>query len=164
VVFSSDLGRCLETTKILFPQRIPEIISDFREMNFGKWEGKTYIELANDPLYEKWINDFYMFQPPEGESFKDFSQRVTRGWIKVKTRLDELQKSRATIVTHGGVVKYLLSQFAPDTKDFWEWKVPHGGGYELLWPKEAWKGGERCTLLREVPLMGKQHGSESIMN
>lgn len=162
VIFSSDLGRCMETTKLLFPQKRPELISEFREMNFGKWEGKTYIELVNNPLYAKWLADFSSVHPPEGEAFQDFCQRVDRGWMRVKDRLMVLQENHAIIVTHGGVINYLLMKYGPVPMDFWQWKVPHGGGYQLVWQKEDWRSGERCTLLREVPLMENQDGSESI--
>ena len=58
------------------------------------------------------------------------------------------------IVTHGGVIRYLLSTYGSiEKRDFWEWKVSHGNGFELVWAsKDAFRRGDRCTLLREVPL------------
>ena len=40
---------------------------------------------------------------------------------------------RVAIVTHGGVIRYLLSKLVPEKRDFWEWKVPHGQGFELVY-------------------------------
>ena len=40
------------------------------------------------------------------------------------------------IVTHGGVIRYLLSKLSPRNGDFWEWKVPHGNGFELVMVKQ----------------------------
>lgn len=158
MVFSSDLGRCLATAAILFPRKTPEIIRELRELHFGEWEGKTYSELVQDVLYEQWLNDFYSVRPPEGESFQEFAQRVNDGWEKVKNALEENNQTRATIITHGGVIKYLLSQIAPEEKEFHDWKVPHGNGFELKWNKDGWRRGERCISLQEVPLMANPNG------
>ena len=57
-VVTSDLKRCLQTSNILFPAHEPIPMREFREMNFGPWEGKTYADLAGDPQYEKWIGDY----------------------------------------------------------------------------------------------------------
>ena len=57
------------------------------------------------------------------------------------------------IVTHEGVIRYLLSKLGPEKRYFWDWKVPHGNGFELLWSsKEAFRRGERCNLLQAAPL------------
>ena len=66
--------------------------------------------------------------------------------------VEERFKSLA-IVTHGGVMRYLLSKLSPEKRDFWEWKVPHGQGFEFVWSSnEAFRRGDRCNLLRVVPL------------
>ncbi|MCM3584418.1 histidine phosphatase family protein [Mesobacillus maritimus] len=158
LVFSSDLGRCLTTAKSLFPSGYPEKVTEFRELHFGVWQGKTFEDLSGDPQYEQWLQDFCSVTPPEGESYKEFAKRVDCGWQKVRGSLHVHQQNRATIITHGGVIKYLLSQFAPEEKAFWDWKVPHGNGFELIWQKDGWKRGERCILLQEVPLMANLNG------
>ena len=71
-VVTSDLKRCLQTSNILFPDQAPEVWSEFREMNFGQWEGKTYAELAGDPHYEAWIKDHFAGEPPDGEGYGRF--------------------------------------------------------------------------------------------
>lgn len=158
LVFSSDLGRCLATAAILFPRKSPEIITELRELHFGEWEGKTYAELVHDVLYKQWLNDFSAVKPPAGESYQEFALRVNDGWEKVKKTLEENNQNRATIITHGGVIKYLLSQYAPEKKEFSDWKVSHGNGFELIWNKDGWRRGERCILLQEVPLMANPNG------
>lgn len=158
LVFSSDLGRCLATAAILFPRKAPNLLPEFRELHFGRWEGKTYAELFHDVLYEQWLNDFSAVCPPEGESYQEFTFRVNGGWEKVKKTLESNNQDRATIISHGGVIKYLLSQFAPEEKEFSDWKVPHGNGFELAWNKNGWRRGERCISLQEVPLMANPNG------
>ncbi|MGP4079495.1 histidine phosphatase family protein [Pseudalkalibacillus sp. R45] len=156
--FSSDLRRCIHTSKLLFPTKDPIYLSEFREMNFGKWEKKTYPQLKDLSDYQRWLSDPFTHSPPDGELFSNFQCRVQTGWNKIVNRMFDANCSRAAVVTHGGVIRLLLREFAPIGKEFWEWTVPHGIGLQLIFEKEALRRGERCTLLREVPIMAKGHG------
>lgn len=155
---SSDLNRCLHTMKLLFPTIVPETVTEFREMQFGIFQGKTYEQLQGDISYQKWLNDPVVFSPPNGESFTEFANRIDRGWECVCHFVMEKNVSHPFIVTHGGVIKYLLSRFAPVEKEFWDWSIVHGNGYELLFDLEQLRRGDRCISLREVPLTEKANG------
>ncbi|MCH1626411.1 histidine phosphatase family protein [Ferdinandcohnia quinoae] len=154
--FSSDLPRCMETLRILFPTARPVVLKELREMNFGKWEGKTYEELKEIQEYQDWLANPFEKTPLEGESFEEFSKRIQAGWDRIVA--DCSGCNRIAVMTHGGVIRYLLSQYAPVQKEFWDWQVGHASGYELEFEIDALRRGERCTLLREVPLTEKRHG------
>jgi alpha-ribazole phosphatase len=156
--FSSDLPRCITTANILFPDKNLKHLTDLREMNFGIWEGKTYEDLKELPLYQCWLSDPKTYQPPEGESFGDFTKRVAVGWEKITEEILSQNVKRCAIITHGGVIRYLLSEYAPKDHDFWSWQAPHEYGYELTFSREALRRRNRCTLLLEVPLTAKKHG------
>ena len=156
--FSSDLPRCVETANILFPTNSLKLVPPLREMNFGQWEGKTYEDLKELPLYQRWLSDPTTYCPPEGESFSDFTQRVQSGWEEITREILYGNIERCAIITHGGIIRYLLSEFAPMKNDFWSWQAPHEQGYELIFEREALRRGERCILLREVPLTAKEPG------
>ena len=159
VVVTSDLTRCLQTTEILFPEKESIPFRELREMNFGPWEGKRYEELAGDPQYEKWIGGHFETIVPGVETYSSFSQRIEKGWGSVSKLMTDKKVDSLAIVSHGGVLRYLLSKFAPTERNFWEWQVPHGNGFELIWDsKETFRRGERCTLLREVLLTENQNG------
>jgi alpha-ribazole phosphatase len=158
LVQSSDLGRCQRTAKILFPRNKLEIGKEWRECYFGNWEGRTYEELKDDADYQRWLEDPFLEKVPGGESFEEFSERVDRGWQKLINRMLEEGIRKAALVTHGGVIRYLLSKYGPDGKKFWEWHIPFGKGYELVWNKEELRRGEGCTLLRVAPLMENPGG------
>ena len=152
-IVASDLKRCVQTARILFPDQNVAAMPEFREMHFGRWEGKTYGDLAGDPIYEEWIHNHFNCEPPEGESYPIFADRVEKGWQVVFAQMVEEKFKSLAIVTHGGVMRYLLSKLSPEKRDFWEWSVPHGQGYEFVWSsKEAFRRGDRCNLLRVVPL------------
>nr|WP_251009455.1 histidine phosphatase family protein [Bacillus sp. ISL-39] len=163
-IYSSDLGRCRETANVLFPKAVAEIVPELREINFGDWEGKTYEELRNEEKYKKWLSEPFKISPPNGESFDAFTHRVEKGWEKITRNMVGLQINTAAVVTHGGVIRYLLTVYAPEEKDFWEWSIPYGRGYQLTWSREGLRRGERCISLQEVPLMANQTGSGSTIS
>lgn len=154
----SDLDRCLHTMKLLFPQVEPLTSPEFREMNFGSFQGKTYEELQDDKEYQFWLEDLSCNSPPDGESFIQFSARVAQGWERVIHRILEEGVRRPFIVTHGGVIKHLLSQYAPIKKEFWEWEISNGTGFELMFNIEQLRRRGRCISLQGVPLMESETG------
>lgn len=164
LLFSSDLERCLETARRMFPNAAPVQMRELREMNFGCWEGKVYEELKDDREYQQWLNAPSSIQPPYGESFTEFSFRVMDGWEKMINKVLAENVEKAAIMTHGGVIRLLLTRFAPEVKDFWDWTPAHGKGYKLIWNRKDLRRGERCTLLQEVPLMANPNGSMNIIN
>jgi alpha-ribazole phosphatase len=156
--FCSDLQRCVGTVERLFPTTRPHLLKELREMNFGKWEGKTYDDLKENNLYQQWLTDPYSQCPPDGESLHEFTTRVDSGWEKITDGVLKLNLENCAVVTHGGVIRYLLSRFSPHQKDFWDWQVNHHQGYELIFERESLRRGERCILLLEVPLTANEHG------
>ena len=51
-VLVSPMKRCVETAKIIYPDSKYIICNDFRECDFGIFEGKNYDELKNDSDYQ----------------------------------------------------------------------------------------------------------------
>lgn len=155
---SSDSNRCLQTLELLFPEVQPERFPEFRELNFGDFQGKTYEELKDTESYQQWIADPFGQSPPNGESFGDFTERVDKGWRKIIEQVMEFKIRNPFIVTHGGVIKYLLSKYAPHKREFWDWTISHGCGYELRFYLEELRRGGRCISLQEVPLTENENG------
>jgi len=110
-VFSSPLNRCIETARIIYPDMEPELISDFREMNFGLFEGKNYNDLKDDRRYQNWIDSNGMDAFPEGEDVASFTQRVMEalGEILIDLAGFKGQVTKAALVVHGGTIMAILS-------------------------------------------------------
>ncbi len=72
-----------------------------REIHFGHWEGRTWLELPEvDPEeYAIRQRDPYRWRPRGGESYADLSDRVG-GWLATIER-------DAVVVSHGGVSRAL---------------------------------------------------------
>ncbi|MFA1821990.1 histidine phosphatase family protein [Virgibacillus oceani] len=164
MIFSSPMVRCLQTAEILFPNQKLNIVPDMKEMNFGLFEGKTYEQLKSQKAYINWLSNPFSRRPPHGESYYDFEKRVEIGRKKVAGKIGETEATNAVIVAHGGVIRQLLSTWSASDKPFFEWKIPYGGGYQLIWTKEAFRRGEKCMSLQVVPTTEKLGGSSSVMN
>lgn len=150
LIFSSDLKRSTDTAALLFPEKPAFQMRELREIHFGSWEGKTYEELKEDSHYKNWLNDPFKISPPGGEGFHEFAHRIESGWESIKEEVILAGAKQAAIVTHGGVIRYLLMKFAPDEKPFWEWNIPHGTGWEMTFKEGDFRRGRRCILLQEA--------------
>lgn len=109
IIYSSDLGRCLETSKIINKCLKLKIIktSKLREMNFGDFNGKPNKKF----LKEFDLKDIYK-KTPNGESVYEFEKRV-KSFIKI---LSKKHFEKVLLVTHYGVVNTILKYFKEKSK------------------------------------------------
>lgn len=113
VVWASSLSRAAESARILAPGHAIRLESDFREVDFGRWEGLTREEIAAcDPeLFVAWQRDLARFDYPGGERRSDFRERIARGLDRLRTS----GASFALVVAHKGVVRTLLDLVSGET-------------------------------------------------
>ena len=83
VVYVSPLKRARETASILFPEAVQVVIPGFSEMNFGKFEGRNYKEMENDPDYRAWVDGMCLGKCPGGESREEFCARTCEAFLEV---------------------------------------------------------------------------------
>jgi len=124
-------------------------------MNFGDWEGKKYDELKEDACYQNWLDNWEIHSTPSGESGQLFQERVDVFILDMLDR-DRLTKEKSIILvmTHAGVIRYMLQKFKA-TDSFWESpNITHGKG--LLMKLEEKEGDWVCKCLSEVPLAAKE--------
>lgn len=93
-LFVSPMGRCRETAELLFGDCEQHVIPEFREMDFGLFEGKNYQDLQENARYQAWIDSNGTLPFPEGESREDFIARCRRGFeemlrIAISQSVDE---------------------------------------------------------------------------
>lgn len=104
-IFSSDLLRAKQTAEIISSKLHIEVqfLAMFREVNNGVLAG-----MKNDIAKEKYPNLFWNTlewdeRYPEGESPKEFFERITIAWNEFKERV-RLSHGNVLLVTHGGVI------------------------------------------------------------
>lgn len=102
-VVASPLRRAWQSAWIVGGGRPVQLEPDFREVDFGRWEGMTReeIERADPVLAVEWQSGSDGFEYPGGESRAAFRARVERG-------LERLRASglrSVLVVAHKGVIR-----------------------------------------------------------
>lgn len=67
-VAASPLERCRQTAELLYPGQAPCVFDQFREMDFGAFEGHNYEELKADVRYQAWIDSNGTLPFPQGRA------------------------------------------------------------------------------------------------
>lgn len=156
VLFSGPMKRCLETVGILYPGQTPIVIPEWKEMDFGAFEGHNYQELSGNPAYQRWIDSGGTLPFPEGESREEFIRRSVAGYKKMVYHMKRIWERSAvseqgdhkiqnvSAVVHGGTIMALLSHFTGG--EYFDYQVKCGQGYSgrLVFPAGGgapqWKG------------------------
>lgn len=114
VVVSSPLGRCSSFADWVVSEsksvNSNVIIKDqWREVHYGDWEGLSTHDIwkKSPEVMEKLWRQPLDFCAPNGESVRDFSQRIEGAW---ESLLNEFQGKRILLICHGGVMRMLLQQ------------------------------------------------------
>ena len=128
-LFASPMKRCIETADILYPGKVPILVPQWKEMDFGLFEGKNYQELNGDKQYQAWIDSGGTLPFPQGESRPCFLQRCSQGMYESVDRYRELFTGGVKIgcVVHGGTIMALLSTFYGG--EYFDYQVKSGRGY-----------------------------------
>ncbi len=139
--YTSGMKRTEHTLELIYGEKDHEIIPEFREVNCGIYEMKSFKELKGNADFEAWMSDSTGSTVPEGgESIVQFSERVQKGWKQLvgNHQLKELSvrhkggPATSTVVCHGGVICAILHDNFPEVHDnFFKWMPDPGHGYTL---------------------------------
>lgn len=144
-LFVSPMRRCVETAKLIYPALSPVVVTDFKECDFGAFEGKNYLELAGDEEYQRWIDSNGTLPFPGGEAVDAFKCRCVAAFKQCVEALTEngdmasnKQSSTAdktdaelsvAIVAHGGTIMAIMEHYAEPKKGYFDYQVVNGLGY-----------------------------------
>lgn len=104
-------------------QPAPRIDARLRELDFGRWEGRTWEELEREdgPAFSEWMTSWQHARAPGGEGVGDLT-------LRLEAFLDEHAHARARclLVTHAGPIRVLRALTQKRTlRDVWSEGVPH---------------------------------------
>lgn len=112
-VYASDLSRARDTARPLAESKglDVQVVSAFREIDFGAWEGLTY-----DEITARWPGAIeHMYSHPEtvkianGESFLDVQKRSYAALLDMLSADDETNSEKTiAVISHGGTIRCLL--------------------------------------------------------
>ena len=109
VLVSSDLGRAIETAKIINKQLLlpHEYNANLRERSFGIFEGKNFAEIE-----EKYPEEFLRYKErnpefvvPGGESIQQMYKRITS---EIELVARKFKDQKVLIVSHGLVLEMMM--------------------------------------------------------
>jgi len=132
-VYVSPLSRARETAAICFPHAEQRVISGFSEMDFGSFEGKNYKEMEHDPDYRAWVDGMCRGKCPDGESMAEFIHRTAVAFLSVLREAAELGEKSLIITAHGGTLMALLSHLGSPCRDYYDYGVKNGQGFQCRW-------------------------------
>lgn len=165
--FCSPMKRCVQTLRILYPEAEPVTVGDFRECDFGAWEGKTAAEIAaEDDRFAQWISGGgKAVSPPGGESGGVFMHRVCAAFEKLVEALVRSGTTSAVLVAHGGTLMTILAAYGLPRADFYDWMTEPGCGYTMRITPGLWMRsmvGEVCSKIPAGPA-GEEPDEERIL-
>jgi alpha-ribazole phosphatase len=151
VVFSSGLKRCIQTAKILYPDKTPIEMRGFEECDFGEFEGHTADELERYEEFSQWLSGGEDARPLNGESNTEFATRVCDCFAKTVDGLIKTGTRTAAIITHGGVMMSILAAFGVPELPMTEWLCPSACGFTVRITPSLWSKIRKVEVISEVP-------------
>ena len=131
VVYVSTLQRTSQTARILFPEAKLVPVDGLKEMCFGSFEGRNFIEMEHDPDYLAWVNANCESPCPDGETKAVFSERVCRAFAALVDKALADGEETLVILAHGGTQMAAMERYALPHADYYHWCAPNAGGYVL---------------------------------
>jgi probable phosphoglycerate mutase len=110
-IYCSDLKRTMQTAEIVNKYVKSSIIvrEELREIHMGRFhtQDTEAIKAENPYFWDVWSGHLYDIPYPEGESGHDVRLRV----LKVIKEIISQDFDRVLLVTHGGVIRVMVSHF-----------------------------------------------------
>lgn len=134
-LYTSPLIRCIQSCEILYPKHIYCIVERFREIDFGNFEMKNYVELNGNPQYQKWLDSNGTIAFPNGESRQNFIERTYKGFQQVLYEVEEKIKTENKdcfcptigIIAHGGTMMAIADKLMDGA--YFSYQCKNGEGY-----------------------------------
>jgi alpha-ribazole phosphatase/probable phosphoglycerate mutase len=108
-IYSSDLDRSRYCARLIADDHGLVVVAEeaLREINFGDWEGRTWLELqeAYPDDWQKRLQDLTNYQVPGGESLQDAADRIRP---VIRRILQKHPNGDVALVAHGGVNRIIL--------------------------------------------------------
>ena len=143
----SPMKRCIQTAELLFPDARQQVVTDFRECDFGVFEGRNADEMTGDPDFQRWIDANGGTAFPGGEDPAAFKVRTCGAFAALTASLrkgpggeaepeedpSDITDRSLIIAAHGGTIMAILERYAVPHQPFYLWHVGNAQGYAACW-------------------------------
>ena len=130
-VYITPLCRTRQTAEVLFPGAKLVEIDGLKEMCFGSFEGRNYIEMEHDPDYLAWVAANCESPCPDGETKAAFCERICAAFSALVDKALADGEEMLVILAHGGTQMAAMERYALPHKNYYEWCAPNAGGFVL---------------------------------
>lgn len=108
-IYSSPLSRALSSADLIAQPYglMPIVAPEFRELNFGSWEGMSFPEVKEryPAEFSAWANNPMKQGPVNGETIQGVRERSVNA---LKSVLDNHRNGTVAVVAHGAVNRIIL--------------------------------------------------------
>lgn len=151
MVYTSPLRRCIQTADVLYPETMTRTIDALADMHLGRFQGKSFDELRDDPDFAAWIADSAKNPPPEGEAPDAFMARIVGAVREIFGQMMEEGLRNAAVITHGGVIMSLLAGIGLPKAPMQQWATAGGTGFTLLFTPQMWMRDGCAEVFAAIP-------------
>ncbi len=137
-VYVSPMTRARQTAHILFPEAEQIVVPGLREMNFGSFEGQSYVDMEHAPDYLAWVASSCESPCPDGERKADFCDRSCAIFAKLLEDAFARGDEMLVILAHGGTQMSVMERYVLPHREYYEWCGPNAGGFVLEGDAAAW--------------------------
>lgn len=131
-VYTSGLQRTQQTASIIFPNASILPVPRLNEMDFGIFDGKSYLDMEQNTAYREWVDANCEPRCPGGEDKEGFTKRCVSAFSGIMQEAPVMNPDgEMFFVLHDGTLKALLSELALPKKAYFEWNTPFCGGYRF---------------------------------
>ena len=120
-LISSPMKRCIQTASIIYPDKPIQINKNLREFFLKHWEGQQYENMKS--IYQQY------FDEAVDEQIQSYIEQTRMTFEKLI--YDNVGGKSLGIVTHGGQIKVILSQYVHPKRKFSLWKVKNGSAFKI---------------------------------
>jgi alpha-ribazole phosphatase len=126
IILCSDLKRAADTARIISDSKELVLDSRLREMNFGHWEGKSYVAIEKEYQedWSLWLKDWKNSSPTAGESTMEMYSRICSFVAEI---LDKYKDKKIVIVGHNGSLRMIaVSLLGLPLEKLWSFSFEQG--------------------------------------
>ena len=117
-VYITPLCRTRQTAEVLFPGARLVETDGLKEMCFGSFEGRNYIEMEHDPDYLAWVAANCESPCPDGETKAAFCERICAAFSALVDKALADGEEMLVILAHGGTQMAAMERYALPHKDY----------------------------------------------